>query len=578
MPAPRKAKTAEAKPSRGIAEHHALEIERRFKVLQAKMGNPGGLPKPPAFDAATMLRPPEPPPGVLPKGKTAKSLALDFNSLAGWGGGAFGSIGAEGVCFVGYPYLSELTQRAEFRVLSETIAEEVTRRWGEVKAAGGNDKADKVNAIEEEFKRLKVREKIRRCDELDNFFGRAHLFLDFGVDSSAPELKLPVGNGSNDLSKSKCGPSVPLKQIRVIEPFWVYPGMYNSSDPLAEDWYCPPTWYIMGKEAHRSRLLTFVSREMPDILKPSYMFGGLSLSQMAQPYIEIWLNTRQSIATLVQNFCQWVLKTEMQDVLSGATPDKLIGRIESLVFGKNGGVAAIDMNTEDISSISMPLSGLHELQAQAQEHMAAVSKIPLVKLTGISPSGLNASSEGEIKVFGDMIHARQEFLHNDHVNTILGFVQLSLFGKVDPDITFEWAPLDEMSDKEWAELRKMEAETDGFLIDKGVISPEESRKRISEDQESPYDGLDAAAVPNLLLEEQQGLIPKGGGKGEAEELGGVATGDGSAIDPWERAFMAYQKAGGDSASNDGWREALAGLIGDDELEAWRGVFAQREWT
>ena len=65
-------------------------------------------------------------------------------------------------------------------------------------------------------------------------------------------------------------------------------------------------------------------------------------------------------------------------------------------------------------------------------------------------------------------------------------------------------PLEEMSDKEVAEIRKMEAETDGLLIDKGVIAPEESRKRIGEDQESPYDGLDIANVPNLLLEELAG--------------------------------------------------------------------------
>ena len=167
-----------------------------------------------------------------------------------------------------------------------------------------------------------------------------------------------------------------------------------------------------------------------------------------------------------------------------------------------------------------------------------------------------------------MIHARQEFLHNDHINTILGFVQLSLFGEIDPEITFEWAPLEEMNDKEWAELRKMEAETDGMLIDKGVLAPEDSRKRIAEDQEGPYDGLDPNDLPDLKLEEMQGLIPKGGGKGEAEALGGVGTADGTdgPQDPWERAFLAYQKAGGDSASNDGWRAALAGLVTDETLE------------
>jgi hypothetical protein len=562
--------------TRGISAYHASEIEQRFRVLQAKYNSGGSLPKPPAFDSATWLKMPTPPPGVLPK-----KIAMDFNPFggAGWGGAGFGSIGAEGVTFFGYPYLSELQQRAEFRLLTETVSEEVTRRWGEIKASGSADKSDKVNAIEREFKRLKVREKFRRCDELDNYFGRGHMYLDFGQNLSDAELRIPVGDGWDTTSASKCNPDNPLRTIKVVEPLWIWPGIYNSTDPANDDWYHPPTWWMMSREYHRSRLLTFVSREMPDILKPAWCFGGLSLSQMAQPYVEIWLNTRQSVSTMVQNYSLWHLRTNMQDVLSGASPDKMMGRIESLVFGKNGGVMATDMQSEDLLNVAAPLSGLHELQAQAQEHMSAVSKIPLVKLTGISPSGLNASSEGEIKVFGDMIHARQEFLHNDHVNTVLGFVQLSLFGEVDPDITFEWAPLDEMSDKEWAELRKMEAETDGMLIDKGVISPEESRKRIGEDQESPYDGLDIANVPDLRLEEQQGLIPKGGGKGEAETMGGVGTADGSdaPTDPWERAFAAYQQAGGPDATNDGWRAVLSGFATDDVLEGWKKVFAQREW-
>ena len=310
---------------------------------------------------------PEPPPGVLPKGKAAKSLAMDFNPFAGAGWGTFGSIGAEGTAFFGYPYLSELTQRAEFRVLAETIAEEVTRRWGEVKSSGGPDKTDKINAIEKEFKRLKLREKVRRCDELDSYFGRGHLYLDFGKGLSDEELKIDVGDGSNLTSASKCNPDNPLRRVQVIEPLWVWPGIYNSINPLDDFWYDPATWWVMGKEVHRTRLLKYVSREMPDILKPAYVFGGLSLSQMAQPYVEIWLNTRQSVATMVQNFSLWLLKTQMNDVLSGATPDKLMGRIESLVYGKNGGVMAVDMNNEELSNVSAPLGGLHELQAQAQE-------------------------------------------------------------------------------------------------------------------------------------------------------------------------------------------------------------------
>jgi Protein of unknown function (DUF1073) len=53
------------------------------------------------------------------------------------------------------------------------------------------------------------------------------------------------------------------------------------------------------------------------------------------------------------------------------------------------------------------LQDLDWLLAQSQEQISSVSRIPLVKWTGISPSGLNASSEGEIRVYYDLIHSEQ---------------------------------------------------------------------------------------------------------------------------------------------------------------------------
>jgi hypothetical protein len=51
----------------------------------------------------------------------------------------------------------------------------------------------------------------------------------------------------------------------------------------------------MGTEVHASRMPAFVGHPVPDMLKPAYSFGGLSLSQMAKPYVDIWLQTRESV-------------------------------------------------------------------------------------------------------------------------------------------------------------------------------------------------------------------------------------------------------------------------------------------
>ena len=169
----------------------------------------------------------------------------------------------------------------------------------------------------------------------------------------------------------------------------------------------------------------------------------------------------------------------------------------------------LDKDSEEYFNVSTPLGTLDQLQAQAQEHMASVSRIPLVKLLGISPAGLNASSEGEIETFDDTINAGQEAQIRPNLTRVLHFVQLSLWGEIDPGITFTFVPLSDLTLKEKAEVEKIEAETDDLRINGGVLDAGEVRKRVANEPDTPYHGIDVDKVPRLLEEQEGGLGPDG---------------------------------------------------------------------
>lgn len=505
------------------------------------------------------------PPSVFPDGQRP-TLAMDeaVNSSLAWAAQvAISGMFHEGLGFLGYPYLAELTQRAEYRVISETIATEATRKWIKVQSAASStdqkerpkddpraaqfaknpdrldplaDKAktEKIKAIVAELERLKVQDVFRRASEQDGFFGRSHVYID--VDNAREdreELKSPLGDGRNDLSKAKVKKGAKLR-FRNVEPIWCYPSVYNAVDPLAPDWYHPEMWFCMGKELHVSRLMTFVGREVPDLLKPAYSFGGLSISQIAKPYVDNWLRTRQSVADIVHAFSVMVLSVDMGESLSVAG-DELFRRLDFFNNTRdNRGVMAINKDTEDLKNVSAPLSSLDLLQAQSQEHMAAVSKIPIVKLLGIQPAGLNASSEGEIKSFDDTIAAYQGKFFGEPLKRVLGFVQLSLFGEIDEGITAVFEPLRQMTEKEIGEIDKLEGEADQIRIDSGVLHPEEARRALAAKEDSRYSDIDVEDVPDLAAEEEAGLEPEGGpGKQDAGEVGGD-----SAVLPFDLAFDA----------------------------------------
>ena len=270
--------------------------------------------------------------------------------------------------------------------------------------------------------------------------------------------------------------------------------MYNTDNPMSPDFYKPTEWFVMAKTVNASRMLDFVSREVPDLLKAAYNFRGLSLTQIAEPYVNNWLRTRDSVSDLIHSFTIPVLSTNMATVLQGGGAESLINRLQ--MFNQcrdNRGAFAVD-NTpaqeEKAEFISAPLGGLDALQAQAQEQMAAVSSIPLVKLLGISPAGLNASSDGEIRVFYDYIHALQQSIFKDNLKRVLDIIQLSEFGDIDPDIYFEFEPLYEMTEKEKAEIRKIDADTDAVNVATGALTGNEIRQKIANDPDSPYHSLD----------------------------------------------------------------------------------------
>ena len=305
-----------AAPASAQQETQKPQPKPRTRISDTVLAN-AGAPRTPLTPlgatlpkAETAFKIPAAPKGVIPK--EAKMAADSAPSdLFSW---AVNDALSEGLYFPGYPYLSELTQRAEYRRPAEMLAQNMTRKWIKFQATGDNagEKADKIKQIEAEFKRINAREVFKQALEKDGFFGRAQIFIDCGDESDQEELKTPLSQSSNKITKGK------LQRLQVVEPIWTYPDRYNTTNPLKDDFYRPQSWFVMGKQVHASRLLTIVSRPVPDMLKPAYIFGGLSLSQLAKPYVDNWLRTRQSVSDLLAAFNVFVLKTDMASTLSGS--------------------------------------------------------------------------------------------------------------------------------------------------------------------------------------------------------------------------------------------------------------------
>lgn len=425
---------------------------------------------------------PQLPDGVHPEGHDI--MAMDgFCTASNYAGGDAQFYSN----YLGYQILSQLAQSTEYRLVAETFAQEMTREWGEIK---GKDE-DKVKAIEDEFKRLGIRELIRKSIENDYYFGGSQIYIDIKGQEEKTHLPLMVNEKGVTVGS--------LKGFTVIEPMWSTPSLYNATDALQSDFFKPTNWWVLGKNVHHTRLLTLVMRPVPDMLKPAYNFYGIAMSQLMLPYVQRFQSVTDSVAKVITMFSLTGLKMDMSNILSGEEggANEAISRMKALVLGRdNQGIVAIDKTAEEVFQINTPLTGLDTLVDKFTQMVATPARIPVLKVFGTPTAGLGNTSDGEIRVFYDTVSAQQESHIMPQIDVMLKCIQLNLFGEIDEDVEFKFNPLYQLDDNEQADVNLKKAQTAQIWIQEGVIDNDEARQALSEDENSTYQLEGAAPEPD----------------------------------------------------------------------------------
>lgn len=390
--------------------------------------------------------------------------------------------------FLGYPALQDIAQNGLIRACIETVADDMTRDFGKIKSEEP-DKAEIVVAMNNALEQFHIRDVLHEVAEKVGYFGGCLVYIDTGANDVKLQTPLNMGEYSKELRN--------LKAFRVIDPINVYPGAYNSVEPLKADFFRPEHWYVMGKRVHASRLIRFVANEVPQLLKPVYNFFGIAQAQLLWDYVMHFAECRVATANIAKKYSMTVFKTNMSATLmDGAGTDQINNRIRLIArYQDNNSITAIDKENEDIVKIETPIGGLTDITKQGLEFLAALNRTPAVKLLGISPSGFNATGESDLRNYNDHISSQQEKVFGHGLKTIIDCIHVFLFGKTNKGLIFEWAELGEEDQAAMANTQKVKADTMAVLLDRSVISPEEARQAVASDPDNPLSFIDPAEVP-----------------------------------------------------------------------------------
>lgn len=436
-----------------------------------------------------IFKPYVPPKGVIPEGFTVR--ANDSNPLRAFDNmpsGASSPITAGGYSgFPGYAYLAQLTQMPEYRNISTVFAEEMTRKGIKLQYEGSTVDNDILQELYEAMRKYSVLDVVSKMVESDGFYGRGQIYIDLRDEEGRRIKDIPEELSSDLIISERQIQKNSLIGFKSIEPVWTFPNMFNASDPFDKYYYQPQSWFVLGKKVHASRMITLVMHEVSDLLKPAYNFGGVSRSQLVETYVQNFLRTRDSVSDLIHAFVTPVFSIDMQTMLQQGAMCEITDRVNYLAnYRTNHDVFLINKDTESLENIVTPLGGLHQLQSQSLEQICTAARILSAKYTGQTPSGLNVNSEGEIRMFYDSIAGMQEKKLRKPIQTMLEIIQLSVFGKIYSEITFEFNDLFELTEKEKAELQLANAKADGELLAAGAITPRQAEIKTMNDPLSPY--------------------------------------------------------------------------------------------
>ena len=195
-----------------------------------------------------------------------------------------------------------------------------------------------------------------------------------------------------------------------------------------------------------------------------------SILQRIYPVLQQFHTAWQATAHLMTDAAQGVFKLKgLHSAVASNRGEELIKRMELVDMSRSiSRSILLDAEDEDFRRDSYSFAGIPEILEKIMLRLAAAARMPVSLLMGQAPAGMNATGESDIRFFYDQVKAEQEAIKSK-VQHLVRIYQ------ADPEAeaTVEFPALWQMTDREQAELRRMEAETDRIYLQEGVLLPEE---------------------------------------------------------------------------------------------------------
>lgn len=355
----------------------------------------------------------------------------------------------------------------------DIVPEDMTREW---RSFTGEIEPEVVKDIVSEEERLQLSNNFQVADKWARLYGTSFIVMSID-DGQLPEEPL-------DLAKIKKGS---LRHIKVVDRHRInHAEQQPISDPLDSN-YGLPEFYRFNDTSvkiHHSRVIRFDGVPLPfDEFRNNNYFSDSVLDRLYEA-ITNFNTTANGSASMVYETNVDVVKVKgLMGYLASAEGESLLRKRFTLagMLKSFNNMLLLD-NEEDFNTKSNTFAGLPDLLDRFAKFLAAATDIPATRLLGTSATGLNATGEGDLKNYYDMIRSKQKSIYKPKLDYFDKIMILSMGLSPDKDYEYEFNSLFQMTPKEQSEVDMNNSVRDKNYYDIGVVTEVQIAKELQQNK------------------------------------------------------------------------------------------------
>jgi len=241
---------------------------------------------------------------------------------------------------------------------------------------------------------------------------------------------------------------------------------------------------LRNAEIHHSRVIRMEGVKLPYFQRVTEQGWGLSIIERLLDRLLAFDSASVGAAQLVFKAYLRTLKVKgLRQILAagGAAEEALAKNVEAIRrFQTTEGLSIIDAD-DDFQTHAYTFAGLDDVLLQFGQQLAGATGIPLVRLFGQSPAGLNSTGDGDIRNYYDGINARQQRDLRSPLNRVFDVLHRSTTGDRPPKgFGYNFNPLWQQSEKEKADTAQTITTAVVGAYDAGILSKPAALKELKQ--------------------------------------------------------------------------------------------------